>query len=94
MSCSLDSDEREFIENLSWDTDSDDEDFELDNEIFKQHDKEKHLQEESDDETFERYNQAFHSFKRNYMGKSNYKDEKISSVLKKVANKAKHKQSE
>ena len=41
LNCSLDSDEKEFIENLSWDTDSDDEDFELDNEIFKLHKEDK-----------------------------------------------------
>jgi hypothetical protein len=33
----MDSDEREFVENVSWDTESDPEDVEMDDELIKAH---------------------------------------------------------
>ena len=70
---SIDSDEREFLENVSWDTSSDEEDIEkddqiMDSKIFKPDgdldpETAQHLQNIAFEQN---YNMAFHEFKKKY----------------------------
>ena len=70
---SIDSDEREFLDNISWDTSSDEEDVELDNRVMddalQAKGKLTHAQEEVQMRIFEdNYDFAFHEYKRKYTG--------------------------
>ena len=69
---SIDSDEQEFLDNVSWDTSSDEDDIELDNRIMDEAlpDQEKlsYAQQEAQMRHFEdNYDLAFHEYKKKYM---------------------------
>lgn len=88
MSVSIDSDEREFIDNISWDTDSDDEDFELDNLVIEETEKNKLAKEDSDDGDIgllADYNQAYHCFNRTYMKPSPYERNDVKEILQEAS---------
>ena len=80
MNCSLNSDERQFVENISWDTDSEDEDFEIENEIAKQNAK---TQGEGEKNLEDNFNHATHSFNRTYLSPSPYLQEDVKAILRK-----------
>lgn len=69
---SIDSDEQEFLDNVSWDTSSDEDDIELDNRIMDEalpdQAKLSHAQQEAQMRNFEdNYDLAFHEHKKKYM---------------------------
>ena len=69
---SIDSDEQEFLDNVSWDTSSDEDDIELDNRIMDEalpdQAKLSYAQQEAQMRNFEdNYDLAFHEYKKKYM---------------------------